>query len=93
MSRARRRPGFREALRAYVAGHDRVATAESKMSHTVGAEAEAEVIWDGEWTRSSTEHARYGVAIPDRLEFHRGPATWRQDDGGAVRPSGENDAT
>jgi hypothetical protein len=97
MSRERRSTGFRDALRAYVVGHDRVATTESEMTHAPGPDSDApgpdsDVVWDGEWTDPSDEPARYGVGIPDRLEFHRGPATWREDDVGVAHRSGENDA-
>lgn len=91
MSRERRRSGFRDALRAYVVGHDRVVETESKM--IPDAEPESEVVWDAEWTDLSNEPARYGVGIPDRLDFHRGPATWREGDVGAPRRSGENDGS
>ena len=91
MSLERRRSGFRDALRAYVMGHDRVVETESKM--TRDAEPESKVVWDGEWTDLSNEPARYGVGIPGRLDFHRGPATWRERDVGAPRRSGENDGS
>lgn len=84
------RRGFREALRAYVTGHDRVASTESEVDR--GADVKSEFAADLEWTNPSDEPARYGVGIPDRLEFHRGPATWREDRAGAARRSGENDA-
>lgn len=98
MSR-QRRPGFRDALRAYVMGHDRVATTESELTAAAesGSGPASDVVWNGEWRDLSEEPPRYGVGIPNRLQFHRGPATWREDDIRAVRRSGirsgENDAT
>jgi hypothetical protein len=88
MSREHRRPGFRDALRAYVQGHDRVVATAFEMTRT--PEPGSDIVWDGEWIRGSDPTPRYGVGIPDRLDFRRGPATWREDDVGAPRRSGDS---
>jgi hypothetical protein len=92
MRREHRGRGFRDALRAYVLGHDRVVATESGLTRAAEPESpETDLVWDGEWTHASDPTPRYGVGIPDRLDFHRGPATWREDDVGAPRRSGDND--
>lgn len=77
--RARRR-GLEAALRAYVEGHDRGWEADRKWQAVDGADSpEPEIPWSSE-----PEGPSYGVGVPDELDFHRGPDTWRGGaDGGA----------
>jgi hypothetical protein len=83
MTGRRRRPGFRDALRIYIAEHDRVRSAgtEPPVAEDVGG------------TAPPPPRARFGVGIPDRLHFHRGPAMWRPTDAPGTSGSGGPDGT
>lgn len=75
-----RRRGLGAALRAYVEGHDRGWDADRKLRASAGADPqEPDIAWSAE-----PESPRFGVGVPDELDFHRGPDTWRGGaDGGA----------
>ena len=75
------RRGLKAALRAYVAGHDRGWEADRKLeaAEPGGDASEGEIPWSSE-----PEGPRFGVGVPDELDFHRGPDTWRS--GPAARP-------
>lgn len=69
-----RRGRLAAALRAYVEGHDRGWDADQKRRAAAAAESpEPEIAWSPE-----PESPRFGVAVPDELDFHRGPDTWRR---------------
>ena len=86
-------PGGRDlnkALRIYIAGRNRAWTADQKRGAAGGdvqrgpaGPAPTEVV-DGEM--------RTGVPVPDNLQFHRGPGTWRGEmPGGRRRQRGPRD--
>lgn len=72
---------LRRALRAYVMGHDRGWEAERKLE---AADREVEPRFADRFREAPPEGAsaaapttRFGVPVPERLDFHRGPDTWR----------------
>ena len=95
------RVNFREALGIYITEHDRVRREEPRpepSDKSKGADEEEDPTLleatgsptaDGGWTTASPPRPRFGVGIPDRLDFHRGPATWRPSGApGTRRPGG-----
>lgn len=67
----RARRNLRAALHAYVQGHDRVRDREGKLGEP-DAGSHPPIEFGGAPAPPS-----FGVPVPERLEFHRGPATWR----------------
>ncbi len=65
------RRDLRAALDAYVRGHDRVWEPDRKLPRHPRPEPELPEFG------SVPARPRYGVAVPARLDFHRGPDTWR----------------
>lgn len=68
------RATLHRALRAYVEGHDRGWTVARKREKGAPHRDVTEPAFDDRATRSQ---ARIGVPVPERLDFHRGPDTWR----------------
>ena len=65
------RRDVRDALQAYVRGHDRVWERRAKFEDCPRA-SETEI----EFGKLPAQ-PRFGVAVPRLLEFQRGPAIWR----------------
>lgn len=82
------RRSIRAALGAYIRGKDRVRERETKLGEAASlddaASSEPAIEFGG-----APAPPRFGVAIPERLEFHRGPATRR---GGSAGAGGPGDA-
>jgi hypothetical protein len=79
-------PGGRDlnkALRIYIAGRNRVWTADEKRE-AAGSEAPRQPTGQ-ESTPSVEAEVRIGVPVPDSLQFHRGPGTWRGEMPGGRR--------
>jgi hypothetical protein len=100
------RPGranFREALAIYVREHDRIRCGEptpepgdrssgaNEEANATTTEASGPGAADGGQNAAATPRPRFGVGIPDRLDFHRGPATWRTPDAPDTRRPGGPD--
>ncbi|MFQ5689923.1 MAG: hypothetical protein ACE5HQ_06600 [Gemmatimonadota bacterium] len=80
-----RRPALKKAWHAYVLGHDlgvarevKAAWGESSAAETVAADGAVPAPADG----AAPAPAPGRVSVPDRLDFHRGPDTWREREGG-----------
>ena len=71
-------PGGRDlskALRIYVAGRNRAWTADEKREAAGGGARRGPA---GRVPAESVEQeTRIGVPVPESLQFHRGPGTWR----------------
>ena len=72
------------ALRAYVEGRDRVWELDRKLGGPLSDEPDPEIEFGG-----APAPPRYGVPVPESLDFRRGPARWRDGDG---RPETPGDA-
>jgi hypothetical protein len=79
-------PGQRDlkkALRIYVAGRNRAWTVDEKR-----AAAGTEVLFaapDADPAGTEDRETQIGVAVPETLQFHRGPGTWRGEIPGGRR--------
>lgn len=79
---------WRVALRAYVAGHDRGCDTEHKLADAIRVTAEESRPEGGFEDDTEAGEAPEGVLeslstprrvpVADRLDFHRGPGTWRR---------------
>jgi len=74
------RGDLKAALQAYVLGHDRVWPVERKL-----APAESATTPEPEFGRVPPS-PRFGVGVPDHLEFGRGPGCSRSDVTGGEHP-------
>ena len=65
------RRSVRDALRAYVRGHDRVWQCQAKFDNST-REAAPKIEFGG-----VPSPPQFGIAVPSLLEFQRGPDIWR----------------
>jgi len=86
-------PGGRDlkkALRIYISGRNRAWTADEKRE-AAGSDTPRELS-HRDPTAELEPETRIGVPVPDSLQFHRGPGTWRGEmPGGRRRQRGRRD--
>ncbi len=86
MTAPRDRATLHRALRAYIAGHDRGWTVGRKRETGGSDREEAASPTFDELAGRSESHI--GIPVPERLDFHRGPDTWRSREREAADESG-----
>lgn len=80
------RATLKRALRSYVAGHDRGWSVDRKRQ-TGGIHRQDPTAPTFDEPAARSERV-VGVPVPERLDFHRGPDTWRSRERGTAGEGG-----